>query len=322
MDNKEICEKLKYGGCLYDSIERLENFFADNLGLLWKFYAFKKLIVFKGYSLAQKIRIIFSEKDPDNKFFEHLHSKKYELLENYYNKEIRDFFPFVLSDRNDYSLRLRKFFACCREIFYLDVYRVSSLISDNDRVIDIGGNIGLFSFYIKNLFPESDIIVFEPEQNNFEILQRNLSLYSRITLLKQAVGQNNGTGELNVSNNPLAHFINDIEIDLDVRPGIIGSQDVNIVALDSVIKDKIDVIKVDIEGYEGKALSGAKNIINKYLPLLLVSVEHSKKQKDNVINAMQSICPDYKFINLNEDVICFYMLPKHQERIDKIKLIR
>ena len=308
-------EKLQQAGGLYSAISQIEVDLARKMGLLWKLYLLQKLICLKGYSLRQKIKIVFSGTDVNKKFIEGLRSKRYEILKKYYDDEIKKFSLFFTLDNKNYFEKLRCFFSAANEIFYSDCYRTSSLILDTDYVIDCGGNIGLFSIYVKELLPHAHINIFEPESYNFKILKRNLSQYSHINLFNKAVGEKTETRKLKVSKNVLDHTI-DNSPDFDLDPGYIGMEEVEIVPIDLVIKSRIDVIKMDIEGYEYKALLGAKDTITKYLPLLLIAIEHSKNQRSNIISLMKSIYSRYKFIALNNNVICFYIPEKHQERVN------
>jgi FkbM family methyltransferase len=49
-------------------------------------------------------------------------------------------------------------------------------------IIDGGANIGLFAIKMKNDFPDSKIICVEPDSENLEVLQKNISPYSNITI--------------------------------------------------------------------------------------------------------------------------------------------
>lgn len=47
-------------------------------------------------------------------------------------------------------------------------------------ILDGGANIGLFSVYFKNRYPNSTIIAVEPDEDNFEMLKRNVEGYTDI----------------------------------------------------------------------------------------------------------------------------------------------
>jgi FkbM family methyltransferase len=63
-----------------------------------------------------------------------------------------------------------------REIFEDYCYDVANL-SENPVIIDVGANIGLFSIYMKQKYPASQIIAFEPAVETFEVLKQNLELF-------------------------------------------------------------------------------------------------------------------------------------------------
>ncbi len=47
-------------------------------------------------------------------------------------------------------------------------------------VLDCGANIGLFAIHIKNEFPDAQVICVEPDPENFNQLQKNLSVYENV----------------------------------------------------------------------------------------------------------------------------------------------
>ncbi|RYG31009.1 MAG: FkbM family methyltransferase, partial [Chitinophagaceae bacterium] len=51
-------------------------------------------------------------------------------------------------------------------------------------IVDAGANIGLFSVLMKSRFPESTIIAIEPDQLNFELLEKNISSYNGINAIR------------------------------------------------------------------------------------------------------------------------------------------
>lgn len=61
------------------------------------------------------------------------------------------------------------------EIFVEEVYLQREIeLKPGDIVLDVGSNIGLFSLYLSNKFPDLTIYAFEPVPQNFEVLSANL----------------------------------------------------------------------------------------------------------------------------------------------------
>ncbi|KAE8159363.1 S-adenosyl-L-methionine-dependent methyltransferase [Aspergillus tamarii] len=57
-------------------------------------------------------------------------------------------------------------------------------------IVDVGANIGLFSLHMKEKYPDSKIIAFEPAPENFEALNRNLAhhMVSNVEAYPYALG--------------------------------------------------------------------------------------------------------------------------------------
>src|SRR5689334_15544903 len=66
------------------------------------------------------------------------------------------------------------------EVFYqvfLEDYYLLRCANKPRVVIDGGANVGLFSVKVKNDFPDAKLICIEPDPDNFQMLQKNLSVY-------------------------------------------------------------------------------------------------------------------------------------------------
>lgn len=74
-----------------------------------------------------------------------------------------------------------------------------------------------------------------------------------------------------------------------------GSEKIESSTLDIDIKEPITLIKMDIEGYEKKALEGAKNHIINDKPKLLISVYHNHEDLWKIPKIIREYNKDYKF---------------------------
>ena len=82
-----------------------------------------------------------------------------------------------------------------REIFELEAYvREGLTIRPGDVVMDVGGNIGLFSIFATLLGGEITLHTFEPNPRTFAVLRQNLSIYAPSSRLhQQALSSSRGT---------------------------------------------------------------------------------------------------------------------------------
>lgn len=72
--------------------------------------------------------------------------------------------------------------------------------------------------------------------------------------------------------------------------------DIEMVAIDELgLKDKIGLIKIDIEGYELEALKGMTNIINRDKPYLMIEVEVGNYNK--VCSLLDGLGYDHMALN-------------------------
>lgn len=152
-----------------------------------------------------------------------------------------------------------------------DIYR--KLITKDDVVIDIGAYIGThtlpFSHFAKKVYAfEANDEIYKCLQSNVEVNEiENITTYN--TLLSDSNEQLNfykrPDGTSRISNRVVKgqhQFLQGDSLD-------------NILDTD----EKIKLIKIDVEGHEFKVLNGAKKIIAKSKPIILIEVfKHNRKQ--------------------------------------------
>jgi FkbM family methyltransferase len=100
------------------------------------------------------------------------------------------------------------------------------------------------------------IIAFEPDNHNFSLLQQHVSLNGleqQIELHQCAVSDKDGQGCFSAECSPMSHLIS---------PGANYSTIIQVTTLDSVFAgERIDILKIDVEGYEEMVLRGAHDLL-------------------------------------------------------------
>lgn len=144
-------------------------------------------------------------------------------------------------------------YAIYHEIYNLEDYQFGNYckIKPGDTVVDLGGNIGVFTRYAYHMGAKR-IITFEPDRRYFEILKQNAP--ANTILFNAAVGDS--LGKLTLTESQHLGGSN-----LWQQPDPRHTQyQVNTYTLDHLFKtgliDSIDFLKVDIEGSEIIALNG------------------------------------------------------------------
>ncbi|NMB57366.1 FkbM family methyltransferase [Candidatus Beckwithbacteria bacterium] len=157
------------------------------------------------------------------------------------------------------------------ESFFIEKI-VNRYLSKNNLVFfDVGANIGDYSLFLNQIYPQAQIHAFEPNPNAFK------KLSEKTKIVKNIIANNYGLGEekkqiklysyKKMKNTQLGTCKKDILNNLfDVKDQII-SHKINIQTLDYYCNErkieKIDLLKIDVEGYELAVLKGAKKILPK-----------------------------------------------------------
>lgn len=167
-------------------------------------------------------------------------------------------------------------------------------INDGDVLLDCGACWGDTALYFANKVGSAGhVYSFEFIPQNINVFKKNIALNenvsSRLTIVKNALGAESGK-TLSFSNNgPGSKVGNEEETSIRVE---------SITIDDFVVKnniDKIDFIKMDIEGSELPSLKGAVNVLKTYKPKLAISIYHSLDDFVNIPLFLNSLNLGYKF---------------------------
>ncbi|MBE6015715.1 MAG: FkbM family methyltransferase [Lachnospiraceae bacterium] len=144
---------------------------------------------------------------------------------------------------------------------------------ENDIIVDCGGYTGdTVNIYMNRLKEQCKIYTFEPFLDNYNILESMIRSkgWKNVFAYNYAVGKDNYEYEA-------TYDADDYEMGFNLhKTSGKKTQRVSVRKLDDLLHDvnKIDYIKMDIEGEERNALYGAKDIIRKHHPKLMISGYH------------------------------------------------
>ncbi|MDX4069419.1 FkbM family methyltransferase [Aliarcobacter skirrowii] len=163
-------------------------------------------------------------------------------------------------------------------------------VLENDVILDCGSCWGDNALYFaKQVGMGGQIVAFEFDDNNLEIFYKNLEInpdIKNITIIKNALDNKEGR-ELNFISNDGGTHISDK-----------GENPVKTTTIDKTVKDlnleKVDFIKMDIEGFELQALEGAINTLKEFKPKLAISLYHKYKDFVEIPCWIKTNFPEYK----------------------------
>lgn len=164
---------------------------------------------------------------------------------------------------------------------------LEELVSEGDVVYDLGANIGLFSLLASTCVGRSGrVYAFEPETNNIECFRKALEInrVENITLLALAIAERDGVMAFDRRGGAFSG-----RLVTGSEPGRGRRSTVEVRTLDSLVSRQHcrppSFCKIDVEGGEGAVLLGAREILRKYRPMLLV--EMHRDNPDGVRTAYQ-----------------------------------
>ena len=180
---------------------------------------------------------------------------------------------------------------------------------DNPFIIDAGANAGCVTLYLKQLYPNAEVICFEPDLDIYQLLEQNIrkNMLSNTRLFNCALGDYDGTSHFYTSkakhlSGGLGNSIKPvwgIQEDLSQYD---TSMKVPIRRLSRFINRPVDYLKLDVEGAEYDVL----NEIAACLPLV--------KQLHVEVHCLGSQ-PDIMFNRLN-DFLVLHEFYCHVERYE------
>jgi FkbM family methyltransferase len=134
-----------------------------------------------------------------------------------------------------------------REIFIDKDYYVA-LSNNAPTIIDCGANEGLSILFFKMIYPNANIIGFEPHPKSFAVLSKNIehNNLQHVTLINKAVYNTEGPITFSSSNNLGSQILNNAKADESII--------VQATLLSTYINAPVDLLKIDIEGAESAVI--------------------------------------------------------------------
>lgn len=160
-----------------------------------------------------------------------------------------------------------------------EVAMLASTLSAGETVIDVGAHIGTFSIPMASMVgPSGKVYAFEASLQNYELLKRNIKvnqLSNTVTAYQAVVASASSSfyKEItpNDSNSGMCYFIED------------ESGNIRAINLDTWISEngiqKVDLVKIDVEGAEVQVLESCRNLLESQRPNLYIEVSQNQLKR-------------------------------------------
>ena len=178
-----------------------------------------------------------------------------------------------------------------REQYNFDVLKKHS--GENKVFVDVGANVGGFAIRMAEHYGK--VIAFEPNSYNFKALEENIKLNDTkgLQAWMLAVGDENKMVDISIRGGGSRIS------EEGAKHGNIKYTKVKCIRLDEFSIDKVDVMKIDTEGYEEQVLIGAKEIIERDKPVLILETHEKTYHGDPLcvgqINRLQKMLCEWGY---------------------------
>ena len=176
------------------------------------------------------------------------------------------------------------------ERFIAERHLLHRLLRPGMRVADVGANIGYYALlFAAAVGPGGEVVCCEPEPDNLAELDRTLAWNQLVNVRVLPVALGESDGEVR-----LVRGVNGM-----VRPNGGGPEDTVVVPLrrlDAILPGRVDLLKVDVEGYEGQVLNGAERLLQEYRPIIFLEIHPAAiappHSVERIIHRLAPLYPD------------------------------
>lgn len=171
-----------------------------------------------------------------------------------------------------------------------DMDIVKYLVASGDSVIDVGANFGFYTLFLSNLVGnQGQVSSFEPIPLTYEILSNNVKRLSllNVKLFDYAISEQEGPGTMVIpkwSDSGGENFYQARIRSGEAASGQLQEVRVNLKSLDSLFVDHqrtVAFVKIDVEGHELQVIEGARTLISRSMPALLVEVSSNPDDRQS-----------------------------------------
>lgn len=157
------------------------------------------------------------------------------------------------------------------------------LITEGACFVDVGANVGQVTLHAsRSVGPEGRVIAFEPTPFNLARLYTNLKLNATQNVTVEEMGLGDHAGTFLISNvDERNQGMNRI---LERGPDADHTSAIRVTTLDDYVNEHrlehVDVIKIDVEGFEFKMLKGGATVIERDHPILFIELDDDNLQEN------------------------------------------
>ena len=161
-----------------------------------------------------------------------------------------------------------------------ETFAVKEVVKAGFVVFDVGANIGYYTLLMSKLVgPSGQVHCFEPTAYAFDRLQKNININTGLS-----------TSSIKLNKNALASHTDKRVDSLESRFSLkyLANDDeeiIEFITMDDYCEnegiERLDFIKIDVDGYDLDIIEGGRSVFNKYKPIVMAEICDRVLKKQN-----------------------------------------
>lgn len=193
------------------------------------------------------------------------------------------------------------------KMFFVFLRYIEKFKNEHIVFFDVGAAEGLYTYNIVNTLDSCTVFSFEPETERFKVMEENLlklssfNKKSKINLIQKIVSDGSSDEAI------LKHYEDPITGEGASSSSIISFDRQNMRIIDVKYEstfldhyldkvEKVDIVKIDVEGAELLVLNGAINFLKKFKPLIFLEVHKDKNYGGISINDIETVLKENEIL--------------------------
>jgi len=159
-----------------------------------------------------------------------------------------------------------------------DIALIASILGTEEAraltIFDLGANVGVHSITLCRLLPQARVVAFEPSARTRRLLEWNIrsnGLEGRVAVEPYAVSNVRGSAEFFEMDDDAYSSLKDTG-----RKRLLGKSTVALETLDHYVVSRgirqVDLVKIDVEGFETEVIEGGMRMLEAFKPDLFVEI--------------------------------------------------
>jgi FkbM family methyltransferase len=189
----------------------------------------------------------------------------------------------------------------------------SRYLKTDSVIFDVGANIGIHTVYFATFCPSGMIYSFEPALSTYQLLLKNINGHKNIIPINAGISNLSSSLEFyECFDNALSSLKDTKRDSIKSKYRILCFTIDDFVTLFSI--NKLNFVKIDVEGFETEVLQGMKGTILKYKPVIFCEVYKGKNSNQNpyfTFKLMEEL--NYRIYNIVSDKLEAFQIHNDNE---------